>query len=134
MAAAVILALAANQVMTVVSQQAQRDREAALLRIGDEVVAAIGAYYHQSPGNVRQYPPSLDHLVEDRRFVGIKRHLRRVYADPLAPGTPWGLVLRADGSLEGIYSMAPGQPVRGADRAYADWKFVFVPPPTQPGP
>jgi hypothetical protein len=134
MAATVILALGANQVMTVVSQQAQRDREAELMRIGDEVVAAIGAYYEKSPGNVRQYPPSLDHLVEDRRFVGIKRHLRRVYADPLAPGSPWGLVLRADGSLEGIYSNAPGQPVHSAAPSYADWKFVFVPPPVQPRP
>lgn len=140
MAAAVILALGANSVMTVVSQQAQRDREAELLRIGQEFVTAIGAYYDKSPGNVRQFPPSLAHLAEDPRFVGLRRHLRRIYPDPLAPGKPWGLIQRADGTIEGVYSTSTDQPIRdqrvdlgdlqlGPARSYADWKFVFVPKP-----
>lgn len=139
-AAAFILALSANQVMVVLAQQAQRDREAELLRIGQEMVAAIGSYYEQSPGNVRQFPAALEDLVEDRRFVGLKRHLRRVYDDPMTPGTAWGLVRRADGRIEGVFSSAPAHPIRdqGVDlgdlqlppaRRYEEWKFVYVPKP-----
>ncbi len=139
-AAAFILALSANQVMAVLAQQAQRDREAELLRMGQEIVAAIGSYYEQSPGNVRQFPAALEDLMEDRRFVGLKRHLRRVYNDPMTPDAAWGLVRRADGRIEGVFSTSMSHPIRdqGVDlgdlqlppaRRYEEWKFVYVPKP-----
>lgn len=140
MVAMLLLALASNSVLTVVSQQALREREAELLRIGQLYAQAIGAYYEAAPGNVKRWPRTLDDLVEDQRFVGIKRHLRQVYADPMTRSTNWGLVIATDGGLTGVYSRSEATPIRSAAielgaltlapaRRYADWQFVYVPPP-----
>lgn len=133
-----LLALASQQVMTLVSQQAQREREAELLRIGAEYVRAIGTYYENSPGTVKVWPPSLDALTEDRRFVTLYRHLRRVYPDPITRSAEWGVVPAADGGIAGVYSQSGQQPIRtagaaledlglGSAQRYSDWKFVYTP-------
>ncbi len=139
-AAMLLLALASNSMMTYVSQQALREREAELLRIGQLYAQAIGAFYEASPGSVKRWPRALEDLVEDQRFVGIKRHLRQVYADPMTRSTNWGLVIAADGGLAGVYSRSDAAPIRSAAmelgalslapaRRYTDWQFVYVPPP-----
>ncbi|WP_439590383.1 prepilin-type N-terminal cleavage/methylation domain-containing protein [Hydrogenophaga sp.] len=138
LAAMFLLALASQQVMSVVSQQAQRDREAELLRIGAAYQAAIGAYHDQSPGSVKRWPPSLEALLDDRRFVTLQRHLRRLYADPITRTNTWGLVPAPDGGIAGIYSLSEDRPIRTggtelarlglaeADR-YSEWEFVHRP-------
>lgn len=140
LAALFLLALATQKVMTVVSQQAQREREAELLRIGAAYVAAIGAYYERSPGSVKRWPPSLEALTDDRRFVTLQRHLRQPYADPITRGGDWGMVLAPDGGVVGVYSQSEEKPIRTAGEAlqslglaeaqrYSDWKFVYQPAP-----
>ncbi|QHE86654.1 type II secretion system protein [Hydrogenophaga sp. BPS33] len=144
LAALFMVALATQQVMAVVSQQAQREREAALLRIGAAYVAAIGAYHERSPGSVKRWPPSLDALTDDKRFVNLQRHLRKAYADPITRGGEWGLVPAPDGGVAGIFSRSDLAPIRSAGAAldalglaraerYSDWKFVYQPAP-QPAP
>ncbi len=139
-AAMLLLALASQGVMTYVSQQALREREAELLRIGQLYAQAIGAYYEAAPGNVKRWPRTLQDLVEDQRFVGIKRHLRQVYADPMTRATNWGLVIAADGGVAGVFSRSEAPPIRttaielGAltlapAQRYADWRFVYTPLP-----
>jgi type II secretory pathway pseudopilin PulG len=134
--AMLLLALASQGVMTYVSQQALREREAELLRVGQLYAQAIGAYYEASPGSVKRWPRTLQDLVEDQRFVGIRRHLRQVYADPITRSTQWGLVITADGGLTGVYSLSEAAPIRSAAielgaltlapaRRYADWQFVY---------
>lgn len=138
LAAMFLLALASQQVMTLVSQQAQREREAELLLIGAEYVRAIGAYYENSPGSVKVWPPSLQALTDDRRFVTLNRYLRRVYPDPITRSTEWGVVPAADGGIAGVYSQSEQQPIRnsgsaleelglGSAQRYSDWKFVYMP-------
>lgn len=138
LAAMLLVGLASQGVMTVVSQQSQRDREAELLRIGTEYVHAIGAYYESSPGTVKVWPPSLDALTDDRRFVTLRRHLRRVYPDPITRTNEWGIVPAVGGGVAGVYSKSERQPIReaggalaelgiGAAQRYSDWKFVYVP-------
>lgn len=138
LAACVLLALATQGVMFVLSQQAQRERETQLLRIGNEFVSAIGTYYESSPGSAKRFPVTLEELVEDHRFVGIKRHLRRIYTDPVTGSTNWGLVTNAEGGIEGIYSTSDAAPVRSraleggvlpvpVATKYSDWKFVYTP-------
>lgn len=133
-----LLALATQQVMGVVSQQAQREREAELLRIGAEIVRAIGAYHEQSPGAVKDWPPSLEALTDDRRFVSLQRRLRRVYADPITRTDDWGIVPAPGGGIAGVYSQSERAPIRtagteltklglGAAQRYSDWKFVYTP-------
>src|SRR6202000_694968 len=74
------------------SMAAQRDREIQLLRIGAEVREAIGSYYESSPGSVKQYPESLDALLRDQRFIGLRRHLRKIPIDPFTGKSDWVLL------------------------------------------
>jgi type II secretory pathway pseudopilin PulG len=140
LAAMLIVALSAQGVMTYVSQQAQRERELDLLRIGQAYAQAIGTFYESSPGNLKRWPRSLDDLVEDKRFVGVKRHLREIYADPITRLPDWGMVMSEDGGIAGVYSKADAKPIRSAPieldaitlpaaSRYADWQFVYRPAP-----
>jgi type II secretory pathway pseudopilin PulG len=137
LAAMVFLALATTGVMQVVSQQDQREREKLLRRIGETYANAIGSYYESSPGSVKQWPRELDELVEDRRFVGTRRHMRELYADPVARSKSWGVVRGDNGAITGVYSLAEGKPLLSAPlghdakpaERYADWEFVYQPKP-----
>jgi type II secretory pathway pseudopilin PulG len=91
---------------------AQREREDELVRIGTLYAQAITRYREASPGSLKQYPASLDNLLLDNRFVGTRRHLRRLYTDPLVPGRPLGIVRGADGSVRGVFSTSEAQPLR----------------------
>jgi type II secretory pathway pseudopilin PulG len=113
--AMLVLALATQGVMTFVSQQVQRERESDLLRIGQTYAAAIGAFYEASPGNVKSWPKSLEDLIEDKRFVSVRRHLREVYPDPITRSSNWGLTatLRSRRSVTplSISGLAPFLPL-----------------------
>jgi type II secretory pathway pseudopilin PulG len=117
------------------ADDAKRDRERELLRIGQLYAQAIARYHQASPGSVKRYPPTLDSLTNDTRFVGTMRHIRKLYADPLNPSRPWGLVRAPDGGVSGVYSQSAEAPLRTealdigitqlpAARAYSEWQFV----------
>jgi type II secretory pathway pseudopilin PulG len=138
MAAMFLLALGTQKVMFMLSQQAQREREAELLQVGAAFAQAIGAYYESSPGTVKRWPANLNDLVDDKRFVGMRRHLRRVYMDPITRSEEWGLVRASDGGIEGVYSLSDASPIRSgaltvgdlrlpAASRYTDWQFVYQP-------
>ncbi len=137
-AAMFVLALSTQKVMSVVSQQAQREREAELLQIGAAFAQAIGSYYESSPGTIKRWPVNLKDLVDDKRFVGIRRHLRQVYLDPITLAEDWGLVRTSDGGITGVYSLSDTAPIRSgaltagnvrlpAANRYIDWQFVYEP-------
>lgn len=117
------------------SHEAKREREDELLRVGQLYAEAIARYYRSSPGSVKRYPPSLEALLLDSRFVGTVRHLRTLYADPVADGAPWGLVRATDGGIRGVYSQSTQSPLRtvavdlgvtvlASATQYAEWQFV----------
>lgn len=117
------------------SDDALRDRERELVRVGSLYAQAIAAYRAASPGSIKTYPAKLENLTSDDRMVSMTRHLRKLYVDPLDPGRPWGLVRGADGTIRGVYSQADGKPMNiervdlgwlalPAAQRYADWKFV----------
>jgi len=68
--------------------KSQRDKEAELMFIGEEFRKAIMSYHNTT----KQYPSSLEELLKDSRSVNIKRHLRKIYVDPMTNTTDWGLV------------------------------------------
>lgn len=118
------------------SAASHRDKEEELIAIGKAYVRAIGSYYARSPGGVKKYPEKLDDLLEDKRFVGTERHLRRIYRDPFTNAEQWGVVRAPDGGIMGVHSLSVTtplrkQPLQMANAAmvsgarYADWKFVF---------
>jgi type II secretory pathway pseudopilin PulG len=117
------------------SQQVRREREKELLHIGALYAQALAEYRATSPGSLKQYPLRLQDLLVDTRFVGTARHLRELYADPLDPKRPWGLMQDADGRITGVYSLSQDAPL--AERVidlgvtvltpaehYSDWKFT----------
>ncbi len=133
-----LLALATQGVMTFVSQQAQREREADLLRIGQTYAKAIGSYHESTPGSLKRWPRKLGDLVDDRRFVTIRRHLRDLYPDPMTRLNDWELVQSADGGIMGVRSRSQAVPIRtaapdlaelglGTANRYSEWQFIYQP-------
>ncbi len=118
------------------SDATRREREQDLLRIGALYAQAIAEYRDASPGGLKQFPSRLEDLLIDTRFVGVARHMRTLYADPVNPGQPWGVVRDLDDRIIGVYSrsdnapLAAGRPLQlrsltlpPATR-YSDWKFI----------
>jgi hypothetical protein len=118
------------------SAQLKREKEQELLRVGAMYARALGSYRDASPGSLRQYPDRLEALLLDTRYVGVRRHLRMLYADPTNPGQPWGLMLDADKHIVGVYSLSRDVPVAPGPldlgsvtlppaQHYSDWKFTL---------
>lgn len=117
------------------TQQIERQKEADLLRVGDAYATAIASYYYSTPGPAKHFPKNFDELLEDRRFVTLRRHLRAAYPDPVTGSRDWGLVLASDGGIMGVYSVSQKATWRRtalelehcrlpeAER-YVDWKFI----------
>lgn len=115
------------------STTSRRDKEDELLRIGTEFRQAIRSYALSSPG-AQQYPQRLEDLVLDPRFPNVKRHLRRIYADPLTGEAEWGLV-KAGEAIVGVHSLASGSPLKTAldpelgiaedAQTYEAWIFAY---------
>lgn len=117
------------------SQEAKREREDELLRVGRLYADAIARYYRSSPGSVKRYPPTLEVLLLDTRFVGTVRHLRTLYPDPVVGSAAWGLLHAADGGIRGVHSQSTDAPLRAVAvdlgvtvlppaTRYAEWQFA----------
>lgn len=120
------------------SEALRREREQELLRVGALYARAIAAYRASSPG-LKEYPMRLEDLLLDTRFVGVARHLRVLYADPVNAGRPWVAIRDLDGRVVGVRSDSAATPIAtmreirlGATtlrpaRRYADWAFLAAP-------
>lgn len=119
--------------------QSVRENEQELLFVGNQIRRAIATYYEETPdGKPKQFPESLENLLEDKRGVVTRRHLRRLYQDPITNSPLWGLIKTPDGArIMGIYSLSTRVPMKRAGFAerfahfasanqYGDWKFVHV--------
>jgi type II secretory pathway pseudopilin PulG len=114
---------------------AWREREAELLFIGRQFARALAAYHEATPGPRKEWPRTLAELVEDRRHEAApRRHLRRLYRDPVTGAADWALV-REGAGIVGVHSRSTQAPLKranfppgqeqfdGAGR-YADWVFT----------
>ncbi len=122
----------------------QRDKEQELIFRGHQIARAITAY-RAAPGTdgKPQWPRQLEELVEDRRGIKPRHHLRRLYTDPFTGQPDWVLLTAADGSLRGVRSRsevpafitdgidaaAPDRPLRVSDR-----RFMATAPTPGPAP
>jgi type II secretory pathway pseudopilin PulG len=104
------------------SHARQREKEAELRWVGNQIKQAIGLYYQRSPGTLKRYPESLENLLEDRRFLTMQRYLRRLYADPLTGKADWQLVLSPAGGIMGVRSKGRAVTLEPV--------FVYEPPVT----
>ncbi len=124
-------ALAASVVWRIAKQ---RDDERELVFIGRQFAAAIEHYRVYSTDPALPYPRHLDDLLRDDRDITPKRHLRRLYVDPMTGDDQWGLIRLPDGGIVGVHSLSDRKPyprtfvVAGfsvpSSASYREWQFV----------
>lgn len=119
----------------IASTATQRDKEKELIAIGRQFQIAIERY-QQSSGR-GEYPGSLEDLLRDNRAPGIKRHLRKIFVDPMTGKAEWGL-MRIGGRVVGVYSLSEKTPIKqdGFEpeemslrhkQKYSEWVFTYPP-------
>lgn len=119
----------------------KREKEQELIFVGNQFRQAIGLYFEKTPGSAsskKQYPKTLESLLQDNRTVFTQRYLRKIYWDPFTKSKEWGLVESPDGGIMGVYSLSEAVPLKqknfkAADQdlegksKYTEWKFIYVP-------
>jgi type II secretory pathway pseudopilin PulG len=110
--------------------------EQELLETGAAFGAALKSYADATPRGQPTYPPSLQELLKDPRFPGIRRHLRKIFPDPVTGRAEWGIVYAAGQSgVLAVYSLSQAQPLKLANfdarfqnfenrEHISDWKFA----------
>lgn len=138
-----LLALGSTVSVSMGAMETRRAAEEELLAVGAEYERALASYRASSRGGpLGANPKSLQDLLLDPRYPGVRRHLRKAFADPLT-GHPWGVVFANDGSIEGFFSTASGVPIRQAGFAgvwetfneaqtYRQWVFGLPPEKRKP--
>ncbi len=115
-------------------QRAEAEEE--LLTIGAAFSDALASYAAATPPGQPQQPPSLQALLRDPRFPNARRHLRKVFIDPVTGKADWGLMTIGDKiGVVGVYSLSTARPLKignfdakflnfdNKDRL-SDWKFT----------
>jgi type II secretory pathway pseudopilin PulG len=135
-----LVGLALSTTMQLDSLAARRDQEKELIAIGQQFRSAIRSYRERPglPAGLDSYPTSLQDLTTDSRSNSTKRHLRKVFTDPITGRTDWGLVM-LNGKIVGVHSVSSMKPIkedgfseedgsfRGA-QSYSQWVFSAVAP------
>ena len=134
---AVIIAITGIVLATVArvhSTITKRDMEEELLFRGDEIKDAIDAYF--KIGNT--YPGNFEELLKDPRGVNPKRHLRKIYKDPITNGE-WELIKdKAERIIIGVKSKSEKEPLKkdnfpeeynafAGKTKYSEWEFISKP-------
>ncbi|WP_308622162.1 type II secretion system protein [Massilia sp. Se16.2.3] len=114
--------------------------EAELLEIGAAYGEALRSYAAATPRGFPTAPPTLQDLLKDPRFPGVRRHLRKIFVDPVTGRSEWGVVYRGSGGTGGVgvlavYSLSQARPLKigNFDARFqnfenkehlSDWKFT----------
>jgi type II secretory pathway pseudopilin PulG len=113
----------------------RRSAEQELLEIGREYRNALISYAITTPIGASRYPKSLEDLLLDPRYTQKKRHLRKIYIDPINDDNAWGLIKSPDGTgIIGVHSLSTAQPIKIGNfddefiqftdkQSYRDWVF-----------
>lgn len=147
MLAIMALVCATTVKLGAVMQRSAAERE--LLNIGAQFSDALQSYAKATPPGQPTQPPSLKELLLDPRFPAVRRHLRKIFVDPMTGKAEWGISYVAGTTgVVAVYSLSTAKPVKignfparfqgfeGKQRI-SDWKFVSAgdaqPLPGQPG-
>ena len=121
LAAIAVMSVGLVAVSEVWSTTARRQKLVELEWIGAQFTEAIGSYYQSATGLTKTYPPSLQELLEDRRYAVPRRHLRAVYRNPFTGKADWELVRSVDGRVRGVRVSVPRD---GGDQTR---EFLYLP-------
>jgi type II secretory pathway pseudopilin PulG len=122
--------------------------EEELLDIGAAFSAALAGYAAVTPKGQPPLPPTLQDLLKDPRSPGLRRHLRKIFVDPLTGKAEWGIVYVGDHTgVAAVYSLSDARPLKLANfdarfqnfenkERISDWKFTAtgqaIAPPGRP--
>jgi type II secretory pathway pseudopilin PulG len=133
-----ILALvaAAGLKMGTLLQRAAAEEE--LLEIGAQFSEALRSYAAATPPGKPTQPPTLQDLLKDPRFPNPRRHLRKIFVDPVTGKAEWGVIWLGDKiGVLGVYSLSDARPLKIANfdirflnmenrEKISDWKFLMA--------
>ena len=131
-----IMGLVGAAALKVDALLARAAAEQELLEIGAAFSAALDSYAAATPQGKPTQPPTMQDLLKDNRLPPIRRHLRKVFVDPVSGKAEWGITYVGDKvGIIGIYSLSQAQPLKLANfderfqnfenkTHYADWKFT----------
>lgn len=145
LAAIAVIAIVIEAAGVMTSHTVRADRERELLFRGLAYRNAVKSYYEADPIR-KTYPRELKDLLRDPRFPN-RRHLRALYADPMARDEKkeWRLIRAPDGGIAGVVSSSSEEPRKQANfpkdlekfsgaKSYSEWLFEFVPKAVTPSP
>lgn len=136
--AVMLLGLGLGKSLEIHHHQIQREKETELIYAGEQYRQAIRSYYLSSPGTLKRYPATLDNLLLDKRLLTRRRHIRRLYSDPMTSNNEWGIIRVRDGGIIGVYSRSESRPIKQTGfpptlwrfsdaSAYYQWQFIAGP-------
>ncbi|WP_199754587.1 type II secretion system protein [Pseudoduganella lurida] len=140
--AIVALVAATTLRVGVTLQRAQAERD--LLQIGEQFSNALKSYAAATPAGQPQQPNTLQDLLKDPRFPGTRRHLRKIFVDPMTGRAEWGVIYIAENKgVLGIHSLSAAPPIKISNfpqrflsfdnrKKISDW--VFTPDGREPRP
>jgi type II secretory pathway pseudopilin PulG len=126
-----------------VVQRSRAERE--LLVIGAAFSDALQSYADATPPGMPPQPPSLKSLLRDPRFPGVRRHLRKLFVDPMTGKAEWGVVYLGDKvGVLAVYSLSDAKPVKIGNfplrfqgfegkQKISEWRFAAAVKPGTPG-
>jgi type II secretory pathway pseudopilin PulG len=120
--------------------------EQELLEIGAAFSAALTSYAEATPRGQLPQPPSLEALLKDPRVPGTRRHLRKIFVDPITGKAEWGIVWLNKGTgingsggsgVVAVYSLSEAKPLKQANfdarfqnfenrEHLSEWKFSVM--------
>jgi type II secretory pathway pseudopilin PulG len=130
------LVAASTLKMGALLQRARAEQE--LLNIGAEFSDALQSYANATPAGQPPQPPSLKELLKDPRFPGVRRHLRKLFVDPMTGSAEWGVVYLADKvGVIAVYSLSDAKAIKLSNfparyqvfegkTLISDWKFTMT--------
>ncbi|PHV17167.1 type II secretion system pseudopilin PulG [Janthinobacterium sp. BJB303] len=110
--------------------------EQELLDIGAQFSDALYSYAAATPPGQPQQPPDLAALLRDPRFPQVRRHLRKLFVDPVTGRAEWGLLYQPGGKgIIGVHSLSQAAPLKvgNFDARYtgfegkahfSEWRFM----------
>lgn len=132
---AVIGAIAAHTLSVGAAMQ-RRVAEEELLFIGLQFQTAFKTYYEATPAGKSPYPNRLSDLLRDPRYPIPRRHLRKIFTDPLTGKADWGTLEAPGGGIMGVHSFSGDRPIKVAEfetaltplegkNKYSEWVFMY---------
>ena len=107
----------------ILASSERAEREAELLFVGHQFRDAIASYYLSGP-KARQYPATLEDLLQDPRTPTPRRHLRKIFVDPITGKAKWELIMAPEGGVMGVHSLSEREPMKHSNFDLEDADFA----------